>query len=112
MSCSLIHEKDPRVPIQRTCKKKSLLLASGERAPHVPDQAVVAHRHCNDLCMDSSQFGASKHSLLFKLLVEETDVVGNRARQQLILLHDCCNLLSESAHAYRRERQTIDQDFS
>ena len=42
---ALVEDQDPGPAIERPREQHTLLLATGERLTHVPDQALVAHRH-------------------------------------------------------------------
>src|ERR1700758_1990421 len=61
--------------------------------------------------MDAGELGAMHHMLEFEALVEETDVVGNRARQQLVVLHYNTNALAKGLVPKDAQRHAVDQDF-
>ena len=46
---ALVEDQDPGPAIERPREQHTLLLATGERRTHVPDQALVAHRHAFDV---------------------------------------------------------------
>src|SRR5687768_14880085 len=61
--------------------------------------------------MDARELGAGDHPSMVELGVEKADVIGNRAGQKLVLLHDCTDLLSISPGADDRKRNVIDQNL-
>src|ERR1700757_2647521 len=61
--------------------------------------------------MDDGELGAMHHMLELKALVEETDVVGDRARQQLVVLHYNTNALAKGLVPKDAQRHAVDQDF-
>jgi hypothetical protein len=46
---ALAKDQDPGPAIERPREQHTLLLATGERRAHVPDQALVAHLHAFDV---------------------------------------------------------------
>ena len=48
---ALVKDQDPEQAIERPREQHPLLLATGERRTHVPDQALVAHRHAFDVIL-------------------------------------------------------------
>ena len=46
---ALAKDQDPGPAIERPREQHTLLLATGERRTHIPDQALVAHRHAVDV---------------------------------------------------------------
>jgi hypothetical protein len=45
------------VLVQRARQQNTLFLTTGQRTPHIADQAVVAHRHAHDLFVDPGHLG-------------------------------------------------------
>ena len=98
--------------LQGARQQDPLVLAAGQRTSHVADQAVVGHGHRHDLVVDARHGGALGHALLIELGIEEADIVGDRARQQRVILHDRGNLLPVGADADGVKRASVDQDFA
>ena len=90
----------------------ALLLATGKKRAHVPDQAVVAHRHTHDLVVDPGRPGAGLHPLNIECFVEAADVVGNGTGQELVVLHHHPDLITESSDIELSQRHAIDQDIA
>ena len=85
---ALVEDQDPGPAIERPREQHPLLLATGERRTHVPDQALVAHRHAFDVGSDLGERGALAHPRHVDLLVEPRDVLGERALQETVVLGD------------------------
>ena len=85
---ALVEDQDPGPAIKRPREQHPLLLATGERRTHVPDQALVAHRHAFDVDSYLCQLGAHPHELHVDLVVEAGDVLGERALQETVILRD------------------------
>src|SRR3954451_17010944 len=84
---ALVEEQDFRPPIERPRKQHPLLLTARERAPHIPDQAVVGHRHRHDLVVHIRHSRALDHPFLVEGRIEEADVVGDGPGEELVVLH-------------------------
>ena len=93
---ALVEDQDPGPAIERPREQHTLLLATGERRTHVPDQALVAHRHAFDVGFDLGKIGALAHPRHVDLLVEPRDVLGERALQETIVLGDEGGLAAEA----------------
>ena len=52
------------------------------------------------------------HVLMIEALVEEADVVCDRARQQLVILHHDAGMVAERARSECGQRQTVDQHLA
>ena len=100
---ALAKDQDPGPTIERPREQHPLLLATGERRTHVPDQALVAHRHAFDVVFYLSEVRALAHPHHVDLLVEPRDVLGERALQQAVILRDEGDL----AAAGRRGRSAL-----
>ena len=74
---ALVQEQDTRVPVERPSQQHPLFLASGERAPHIADEAVVGHRHRHDFIMYPGELRRMHNLFLSELLIEKTDIVGD-----------------------------------
>ena len=85
---ALVEDQDPGPAIERPREQHTLLLATGERRTHVPDQALVAHRHAFDVGFDLGEIRALAHPRHVDLLVEPRDVLGERALQEAVILRD------------------------
>ncbi len=79
---ALVQDQDPGAAVERAGDQHPLLLAPGECRTHVPDQALVAHRHAFDVGFDLGEVGALAHPHHVDLFVEPRDVLGERALQQ------------------------------
>ena len=74
---ALAKDQDPGPAIERPREQHPLLLATGERRTHVPDQALVAHRHAFDVVAlretvvlrDEADELATPHSAVRKTLI-------------------------------------------
>jgi len=100
---ALAKDQDPGPAIERPREQHTLLLATGERRTHVPDQALVAHRHAFDVVFDLGEVRALAHPRHVDLFVEPRDVLGERALQQAVILRDEGDL----AAAGRRGRSAL-----
>jgi len=100
---ALAKDQDPGPAIERPREQHTLLLATGERRTHVPDQALVAHRHAFDVVFDLGEVRALAHPRHVDLLIEARDVLGERALQQAVILRDEGDL----AAAGRRGRSAL-----
>ena len=100
---ALAKDQDPGPAIERPREQHTLLLATGERRTHVPDQALVAHRHAFDVVFDLGEVRALAHPRHVDLFVEARDVLGERALQQAVILRDEGDL----AAAGRRGRSAL-----
>ena len=85
---ALVQDQDPGAAVERAGDQHPLLLAPGQSGTHVPDQALVAHRHAFYVFIDLSVFGALAHPAHVNLLIEPRDVLGDGALQQAVVLGD------------------------
>ena len=85
---ALAKDQDPGPAIERPREQHPLLLATGKGRTHVPDQALVAHRHAFDVGFDLGEVRALAHPRHVDLLVEPRDVLGERALQETVILRD------------------------
>ena len=85
---ALAKDQDPGPAIERPREQHPLLLATGKGRTHVPDQALVAHRHAFDVGFDLGDVRALAHPRHVDLLIEARDVLGERALQDTIVLGD------------------------
>jgi len=65
-----------------------------------------------DLVMDSGELGAMHHVLELEALVEEANVVGDRAGQQLVVLHHHADAPAKGLVADDAQRHAVDQDLA
>ena len=112
MGGAFIEEQQFRLSIEGAGKQHALLLPARQRAPHIADQAVIGHRHRHDLVVNPGDLGAFDHPVLVIDRVEKADVVGDRARQQLILLHDRADVFPIGARTDRRQRNPVNEDLA
>ena len=61
--------------------------------------------------MDASELGAMHHVLELEALVKKADIVGDRARQQLVVLHHHANALAEGFVAEDPQWHAVNQDL-
>ena len=106
---ALAKDQDPGPAIERPREQHTLLLATGERRTHVPDQALVAHRHAFNVDSYLCQLGAHAHELHVDLVVEAGDVLGERALQQAVVLRDQGDLAAKTLRVPTVERLAVDQ---
>src|SRR5262249_15189427 len=64
MGRAFIQKQEFGLTVEGTREQHALLLAAGERAAHIPDQAVVGHRHVHDLVVDAGNLRTFDHPLL------------------------------------------------
>jgi hypothetical protein len=102
---ALAKDQDPGPTIERPREQHPLLLATGERRTHVPDQALVAHRHAR-------RFGAGAHESKMDLFVEPRDVLGERTLQQAVILRDEGDLAAQALRVPAGERLAVDVDVA
>jgi hypothetical protein len=112
MGGAFIEEQQFRLSIEGAGKQHALLLPARQRAPHVADQAIIGHRHRHDLVVNPGDLGAFDHPVLVIDCVEKADVVGDRARQQLIFLHDRADIFPIGTRAHRRQRNPVNQHIA
>ena len=67
---ALVRDQDPGPAIERPREQHPLLLTTGECRTHVPDQALVAHRHAFNVGFDLGEVRALAHPRHVDLLVE------------------------------------------
>ena len=106
---ALVRDQDPGPAIERPREQHPLLLATGKGRTHVPDQALVAHRHAFVVMSDLGELRAHAHELHIDLVVETRDVLGERALQEAVILRDEDNLAAESLRVPTVERLAVDQ---
>jgi hypothetical protein len=109
---ALVQDQDPGAPIERAGDQHPLLLAPGECRTHVPDQALVAHRHAFDVGFDLGEVGADAHELHVGLLIEARDVLGDGALQQAVVLSDEGDLAAQGLRVPAAERLAVDADVA
>ncbi len=98
MGCSFVEKQELRSAIQRACQENALLLPARKGRPHVSDPAFIAHRHGLDLACDLGMGCRFAHPVHIKQGIKETDVLGQTATEQpVILRHEADRLAPASA---------------
>ncbi|MNN42250.1 hypothetical protein D3C81_1564170 [compost metagenome] len=87
MAGCLIQEQQLGLPVQRARQDDPLLLPARKRAAHVTDQAVVTHRYRHNVLVHRRQACGDLNPGEVEFRIEEADVVGNAAGEQLVVLH-------------------------
>ena len=87
MGSRLVHQQNPRFPIQRSGQDKPLLLAAGQGTAHVTHQGHEAHRHVRDVRREAGEVAGPAETLLIHRFGEHRDVLHERAGKQLVVLH-------------------------
>ena len=72
----------------------------------------MGHRYMADLLVDAGELGAMHHVLELEALVEKADVVGDRAGQQLIILHHHTDAPAKGFVPEDAQRHAVDQDLA
>jgi hypothetical protein len=109
---SFVQEQDLWPFVERPGKQYALFLATRQRSAHVSDQAVVSHWHYHDLIMDPGQLRTLDHPIFIEGRIEKANVIGYRARQKLIFLHDGAHLFPIKAGAEHAKGDAIDQNVT
>ena len=104
---ALVQDQDPGAAVERAGDLHPLLLAPGQGRTHVPDQALVAHRHAFDVCGDLREGGTLAHPRHVDLLVEPRDVLGDGALEEAVVLGDESDDLAPLHSAMRKTLITV-----
>jgi hypothetical protein len=107
---ALAKDQDPRPAIERPREQHTLILATGERRTHVPDQALVAHRHAFGVGFDLGEVRALAHPRHVDLLIEPRDVLGERALQETVILRDEGDLAAKTLSVPAGEGLAVDEE--
>ena len=112
IGCSLVKKQHVGILVQGPCEHDPLPLTGGQRIAHVADQALIGHRHSHDRVMDPRHLGNRLHLLRIGAVLEKADIVGQRAGQQMIVLHDRSDARSPAENRGRRQLVAVDQYFT
>jgi hypothetical protein len=83
----LIKEQKARSAVERARKEDALLLPPGKSRPHIADQGAVTHRHRRYVIVNGRRPRAILDARRVGVRGEESDVVGDGAREQTVVLH-------------------------
>ncbi len=109
---ALVQDQDPGAAVERAGDPHPLLLAPGQGRTHVPDQALVAHRHAFDVSGYLREGGALAHPPHVDLLIEAGDVLGERALQETVILRDEGDPAAQGLCVPAGERLAVDVDVA
>ena len=107
---AFIEEQRVRLAIKRAGQQDTLALPARQCRAHITDQAGIAHWHRGDLLMHPRDTGAILDPGHIQPLVEKGDVVGERARQQQIILQHRADARAPRRDRRRAQRYAIDQN--
>lgn len=74
--------------VERPRQQYPLLLPAGECRAHVADERAIAHRHGGDVVVHRRGSGGGLDPPEVGVRGEEGDVVGDRAGEEAVVLHD------------------------
>jgi hypothetical protein len=106
---SFIEQEDTRGSVKRTCDHDALQLAPGKGAAHVAHQGLVPHGHTDDLFMVRGGFGRLLDSFEVWRRAETSDVVGDRAGEQAIILQHSADLATIDFKPDCLQRNIVEQ---
>ncbi|CAJ6390383.1 Uncharacterised protein [Burkholderia pseudomallei] len=81
-----VEHENLRPFVKRAREQHALLLSARQHRAHVADERVVAHRHRDDVRVHGRELRAFGNPLRVGVRIEEADVVGDRAREQHVVL--------------------------
>ena len=84
----LVQHDDLRRPVQQTRQQDALLLTTGNAHPQLGHQRLIPHRHRLDGIVNARLGGSLPEPVPVDFRLETGDVLGQRAGQQLVVLHD------------------------
>jgi len=96
----------------RSRQQYPLTLAGRQRISHVSDQALIRHRHRQDRIVDARHTRCSLDAPHVPLFFKEADAVGQRSRQQMVILQDGADPSAPTGRRCRANRLAIDQQPS
>src|SRR6516162_8429577 len=112
VACPFVHEQDSRAAVESPRKEQALPLASRQTRSEVADQCVVIHRHRHDFGINAGDSSALTQPRNIDLGVKEGNVFGDRAAQQVVLLHDDADLSAEDANAHPVEPHVVYENLT
>ena len=93
----LVQHQNLRALVQSPRQQHALALAAGQGRAHVADQTVVAHGHTDDVAVDLRQPRRRLDAQRRRFRIEETDVVGDAAGEQGVVLQHRAQQLAVGA---------------
>ena len=81
---ALVHEQQPRPPVDGPRQQDALQLPLRQGRAHIADEGFILHGQGRDVVMNPRRLRRLPHPLHIGREFEETDVVQNRARKQVV----------------------------
>ena len=109
MAGGLVEQQDAGCAVERARQHDALHLPARERAAHVADQRLVAHRHPHDLFVDGGKPRHLLNSAPDRRRAEAGDVLGDRAGKQPVVLQYAADLGTIGLQPDRLQWHVVEQ---
>ena len=111
MARGFVEKQHLGAPVESARDENPLLLPSRQDRAHVADKRSVGHGHGRDIIMHGGEAGALLDAKHIGIIGEERDVVGDRACEKLVVLHDDAHHGAIIVDAHAGDRRAVHEDL-